>query len=137
SVIDVDAPPASGPSVHVRRFWSPLGVSVQPDVGDGGSKRNGTSPANVASSDAPGACICGARFVTINVHVVGVSSVTGFGDALIVTVRSTRPAGTTTSRSWPGTVFVPSETVKRTVCVPTLAPICGAPVNRPAELSAR
>ena len=108
---------------------------MQPD-GVGASKRNGTSPANVASSDAPVATpTSGARFVTVSVQVAGASSVTGFGDALIVTARSTRPAGTTTSRNWPGTGVVASATVKRTVCVPTLAAICGVPDKRPAALS--
>ena len=56
---------------------------MQPGV-VGASKRNGTSPANVASSDAPCEPTCGARFVTVIVQVAGASSVTGFGAALIV-----------------------------------------------------
>src|SRR5690349_5120670 len=84
-LIAVEAPPASGPSVHVKRVWSPFGASVQPDDGAGASNTNGTSPAKVASSDAPGAATCVARFATVSVQVVGVSSVTGFGEARIVT----------------------------------------------------
>src|SRR5688572_2531295 len=137
SLISVDAPPASGPIAHARLVCSPAGVSVQP--AGGASKTNGTSPANVASSDAPCAWTCGARFVTVSVQVAGVSSVAGFGEALIVTERSTRPAGTTRSWNCPctGVAVGASETVKTTVWRPTLVPICGVPDNRPAALNER
>src|SRR5688572_4750169 len=138
SLISVDAPPASGPIAHARLVCSPAGVSVQP--AGGASKTNGTSPANVAASDAPCAWTCGARFVTVSVQLAGVSRVAGFGVALIVTERSTRPAGTTRSWNCPCTGVgrvAPSETVKRTVWRPTLAPICGVPDKRPAALRLR
>ena len=106
SVIVVDAPPASGPSVHDRRFWSPDGVTRAARRRRRVETERHVAARTVASSDAPGASTCGARFVTVIVQVVGASSVTGFGEALMVTPRSTRPAGSTTSRNWPGTVVV-------------------------------
>jgi hypothetical protein len=87
---------------------------VQPGV-VGASNRNGTSPVNSASSEAPLAPTCGARFVTVTVQVAGASRVVGFGVTLTAVARSTRPAASTRRLSCPATVEVASDTVNRTV----------------------